>query len=418
MRKKWIKISTLILLIIALQACNLPWREELTPEPDIATITPGIPTETATQVLTETTTSTSALPPSSTPTEEPEISLPVFTDPVIYDFEMFTPMDGWALTQDNDRLLRTVDGGLTWMDATPAELHPLPPDVTSLWIEAFFLNAETAWFSPNSFGSELYHSQDGGVNWMITTLPFERARYFFLDEDLGFALADLGAGAGSHYVALHRTDDGSETWTEVFTHAPGELKSLPESGSKNGITFLDENNGFIGGTYPMTDYFYLHTTTDGGVNWVLETDISLPDSYVGSWLEVHQPVFLTDIAGYLTVRDMAPDDNMYLLVYRSDDGGQTWTFQNAVQDGRDFDFYSLDEGWMVAGTNLFKTMDGGVTWSLTAMAGIPAGEFLLKLDFVDDQHGWVLATPDKDTWDPLKLYQTSDGSATWTQLLP
>jgi hypothetical protein len=157
---------------------------------------------------------------------------------------------------------------------------------------------------------------------------------------------------------------------------------------------------------------------DGGINWTLETDITLPGTYAGSWLEVHQPVFLSDLAGYLSVRAMAPDDNMYLLVYRSDDGGQTWAFQNAVQDGRDFDFYSLDEGWMAAGTNLFKTTDGGVTWSLPTIAGIPAGEIFLKLDFVDDQHGWVLATPDEDTWEPLKLYRTDDGGANWTQILP
>jgi len=71
---------------------------------------------------------------------------------------------------------------------------------------------------------------------------------------------------------------------------------------------------------------------------------------------------LTDNIGILTVRALAPDDNIYLLVYHSDDGGQTWTFQNAVQDGRALDFYSLDEGWMAAGTNLFQTMDGGLTW--------------------------------------------------------
>ncbi|MDY6845991.1 MAG: hypothetical protein SVP52_02515, partial [Chloroflexota bacterium] len=361
---------------------------------------------------------TPTLTPSSTPTKEPEISLPVFTDPVIYDFEMFTPTNGWALTQDNDKLLRTVDGGLTWLDATPAELHPLPPDVTSLWIEAFFLDAETAWLSLNSLGGELYHSQDGGVSWTVTTLPFERARYFFLDEVVGYALVDLGAGAGSHYVALHRTDDGGETWTKVFTHAPGETKSLPESGSKSGITFLDVNNGFIGGTIPMEDHFYLYTTTDGGVNWTQETDISLPGAYSGSFLVVRQPFFITSTTGYLPVRAMTPDDQTYLLVYRSDDGGQTWIFQNAAQDGRTLSFYSLDEGWMAAGTNILQTTDGGVTWSLSPMDGIPAGEFILKLDFVDDQHGWVLATPDDETWEPLKLYQTSDGGVTWAQLLP
>jgi hypothetical protein len=59
-----------------------------------------------------------------------------------------------------------------------------------------------------------------------------------------------------------------------------------------------------------------------------------------------------------------------------------------------------------------------VTWSMLASTGIPADEFFLKVDFVDSLHGWVLTTPDDMTWDPLKLYRTTDGGASWVLLLP
>jgi photosystem II stability/assembly factor-like uncharacterized protein len=395
MRKKLAYFSVLIMLIIGLQACDLIVRDDATPEPGTAT-----------------------LPPTLTPTEEPDVSLPVYSSPVIFRFEMFTPTQGWALTQDNDRILRTVDGGATWLDATPVELHPLPPDVTSLWIQAFFLDAETAWFTPNSLGSELYHTQDGGVSWTITPLSFERTRYFFLDSNIGYALVDLGAGAGSHYVAIHRTVDGGATWTEMFTHEPGEMKSLKEGGQKGGITFLDVCHGWIGGNYPMTDYFYLHTTVDGGMTWALETDISLPDAYAGSWLEVYQPIFVSSTSSYLPVRAMAPDDNTYLLIYRSDDSGATWAFQGGVQGGRSVVFYAPDEGYIAASTELYRTTDGGENWSTVSTSGIVPGEFIMAVEFVDDQHGWVIATPDDETWDPRKLYRTIDGGANWTQLSP
>lgn len=416
MRKKWRKILILILLVIILQACNLPWQEAPTGEP--GGTTPGTPTETETQAPTEVSTSTATMTPSPTPTEEPGITLPVFTDPVIYDFSMFTSTEGWALTQDNDRLLRTVDGGQTWMDATPPGLHPLPADVTALWIEPFFLDEDTAWFSSNTLGGDLYHTEDGGVTWTIMPIPFERARYYFLDLNLGYALVDLGAGAGSHYVAIYRTEDGGATWTEVFTHEPGVMKSLREGGSKGGMTFLDRNHGWIGGTYPMTDYFYLHFTEDGGTTWALETDISLPAVYNGSWLEVRQPIFMSDTVGYLPVRALAPDNNTYLLVYRSEDSGETWTFQNSVQDGSTLDFHALDGGWLASSTELFQTTDGGLNWTPVTISTGPVGELILDIEVVDDQHGWMITTPNEETWDPRNLYRTSDGGVNWTQIVP
>ena len=414
MRKKSIKMISLVLLVILLQACNFPGQQETTPE----TNPPEIPTETTTQPPTESSTSTATLTPTSTPTEEPDISLPVFIDPVIYDFSMFTSTGGWALTQDNDRLLQTEDGGQTWLDATPTDLHPLPADVTSLWIEPFFLDEDTAWFSSNTLGGDLYHTVDGGLTWRVSPIPFERARYYFLDLNLGYALVDLGAGAGSHFVAIYRTEDSGLTWLEVFSHEPGVMKSLRESGSKGGITFLDLNHGWIGGTYPMTDFFYLHFTEDGGTTWAQEMDISLPAVYNGSWLEVRQPIFMSDTVGYLPVRALAPDNNTYLLVYRSDDSGQTWVFQNSVQDGEVLDFYALDEGWLAASTELFQTNDTGMNWNPVTISTGPVGEFLLKINFVDDQHGWAIATPDDETWEPRKLYRTSDGGVNWTQLVP
>lgn len=416
--KKIALFTISLVLLMAIQGCHLPWKEEVTPVLSTTTMTPGSIINTVTQPPVETATSTSTVVPSSTSTEAVSTTLQAFMDPVIYNLTMFTASEGWAVTQDGNYLLKTLDGGQSWLDATPAELYPLPSGITSLWIQPFFLDAETAWFSASSTLGVLFHTQDGGITWSQTALPFERARYFFLDLNLGYALVDLGAGAGSHYVAIQRTEDGGGTWTEVFTHEPGESKSLREGGSKGGITFLDVNRGWIGGTIPMTDHFYLYFTTDGGATWALETDISLPTAYAGSFLEVWQPFFVTSTSGYLPVRALAPDDSTYLLIYRSDDSGETWTFQNAVQEGRSVDFYSPDEGYITASTQIYKTTDGGLTWSSVGTAGISPGEFILSLDFVDEMHGWITGTPDESTREPLKLYRTVDGGENWTQLMP
>ncbi len=418
--KRWFSIIiVIIMMIMASLACRFPWQVETISDNGLATETPKTPADTATLPPVETATGTATISPSLTPTDEVNPSLPLVANPVIFNLQMFSPLQGWAVTRDRNHLLRTMDGGDTWEEATPSELLPLPAESTSLGIDPFFLDEDTAWFTPNSADdSVLYQTQDGGLSWRITPLPFNRARYFFLNINDGYALVDLGAGAGSQYVALHRTDDGGLTWTEVFSHEPGQSKSLPESGSKSGITFLDVENGWIGGTYPMEDYFYLHFTVDGGVSWTRETDISQPGAYMGSWLEVQQPFFMTNTVGYLPVRALTQDGDSYLLIYQSDDSGQTWTFQNSVKDGREINFINPDEGWITAAKSLFHTTDGGLNWSpLTISTGL-VDEYILRVDFVDDQHGWIITTPDDSDWDPVNLYRTTDGGMNWIQLLP
>ena len=398
MRPKIALIMSITVLMMAILACQFPGQEE-----------------TPTTAPTATMTATETVMPTST--VEPPPDLPIFTNPIVFSLAMFTPSEGWALTRGNSSLLVTVNGGTTWFEATPPALLASTPDPTLRNFSPFFLDENAAWFTPFTSGT-LYHTQDKGVTWSTTSLPFDSARYFFLDLDNGFALVDLGAGAGSQYVALYRTDDGGVSWTEVFSHEPGVSKSLPEGGTKNGITFLDMNHGWIGGTYPMTDYFYLHYTTDGGATWSREMDISLPGTFAGTFLDVFQPFFISATVGYLPVRVIPSSGDMQLLVYRSDDSGQTWTFQNAVLNGRDVDFSSVDEGWLAGGTALHHTIDGGATWTPVTTSGIPTGYYLLDVDFVDSLHGWVVTTPDDSTWEPLILYTTSDGGSNWMQLLP
>ena len=425
MKKQLTLTMAISVLVLAVLACRLPWSPSIGTDTSTATLTPELILEVETEAAPVTPTETPTDMPTDTPTTIPtettesEPIVPFLSSPVIFRFEMFSPVDGWAATQDGNHLLRTDDGGETWMDVTPAGLDPLSIGTTSLNFEPFLWDAKTAWFTPyNPAGSELFHTQDGGVIWQVMPVPFDNARYFFLDHSLGYGLVSLGAGAGSHYVALYRTVNGGVTWMEVFSHEPGESKSLPESGTKNGITFRGIDHGWVGGAIPMEDYFYLYYTEDGGTTWALETDISLPEAFSNVMLDVWQPIFISASSAFLPVRALGPDSEIDLLLYSSDDYGETWTFQANVENGRAVDFISEDEGWIAADLALYHSVDGGARWSPVTTNGIPAGTTFLRVDFVDNQHGWVLTTPDSDTWEPLIFYRTTDGGENWEQLLP
>ena len=410
-------LGALLLLLFILLACQVQPSSVPQPVENATLREEDAPTVSLTDFVFSTVTDTPSFTP--TATDSPSSGLPVFNTPVIFNFSMFTPARGWAVTRDQTHLLITDDGGQTWWDATPPELNALPQESSIFGMDPFFLDENIAWFvSGIEEVGMLYHTRDGGHTWVTSPLPFEHAHFEFLDLNVGYALVDLGAGAGSHYVAIYQTLDSSVTWRMVFTHEPGESKSLREGGSKNGITFRGVDHGWIGGAIPMDDYFYLFYTDDGGVTWSQETDIALPEDYTGSMLDVWQPVFVDATSAFLPVRAYPPGGGIDLLIYRSDDYGETWSFRGGVESGDAVDFLDVNQGWVAAGEVLFQTQDGGITWSASSTEGIPTGEVFLKVDFVDSLNGWVLTTPDSSTWETLKFYRTADGGANWTLLLP
>lgn len=417
---RWMILFSLVLSVLACQCSEVVETEPPESQTTLPTETPALamPAETPTPT---TPAAGEDIPetPNATPwlaVPQPELSL--YAGGEIFAVEMLSPSNGWAVAEDRSALLVTLDGGETWLDATPPDLNSLPEGWTSLAIDPFFLSV-SAWFTPNTTGDGiLYHTQDLGGSWESYPLPFMRGSFFFINLNDGFALEGLGAGAGSHYVALHRTDDGGASWEMVFSHEPGESKSLPEGGTKNGITFLNQDRGWIGGSIPMTDYFHFYITEDGGATWSQETDITLPVTFGESFLDVYQPFFVNESTGYLPVRATTLAFENYLLVYRSDDAGETWAYQDAILNGVNLDFIDREHGWMAAETNLFRTADAGASWEPVSTSGIPGKESLIKVDFVDELHGWVLTLLEDGTTYTRHLYRTTDGGETWSLLSP
>jgi len=343
------------------------------------------------------------------PTSSPE--LPLVEAPQILQFYMANENAGWGTTET--KVVRTYDGGVTWYDVTPPGLEVVA------YSPYVFRDSQTAWLlipGPDPLGEgTLYRTADGGLTWNSASTPFGFASLQFLDSINGFAMADLGAGAGSQAVAIYQTLDGGATWRRNYLNDPtvaGAGDSLPLGGQKYGVTFRDSMHGWVGGSIPMEGVIYLYATQDGGQTWA-EQKLAMPAGFENAFTGADAPLFFSAAEGVLPV-GLATDISARVF-YRTTDGGATWTAGQPAALYGWYDIVSPLDFFIWNGAPLLSvTHDGGMTWS-EITPNVDLSALLTAFQFVNSNVGWALASHDgADT----TLYKTSDGGVTWTVLVP
>ena len=408
------KIFLLIgVLVLALGACNL---QQL---PANVTDTPANVTDTP-AILTATPIPLATVGNNPLPTQP---GLPAVSSPALTTIAFLDANNGWGIAaNDSGYLLRTVDGGTTWLNVTPPGLTGI-----GLSTDLSVLDVNTAWLLiPNAdfFTGTLYHTSDGGLTWTSFAVPFGGGFIQFLDASIGRVLADRGAGAGSQSVEMFQTSDGGANWLSVFNNDPTRADSsgsLPLSGIKNGMTFLDADTGWVTGSRPVDGEVYLFVTHDGGVSWAQQS-IPLPAGYTTYMYMPQAPVFFGNDGFLSLIINLSASTDF--TFYVTHDGGTTWTgdptdANKGIMPGS-YAFADALHGWCWdGGTNLYSTADGAQTWSgmpasldlsgrmkqITFVPG-PAGQFT----------GWALTS--MDDAGHSQLYKTTDNGATWTPLIP
>lgn len=395
-------------LIFAILACSL--------QPGTSTPSEIVTTDTPVASITDA--------PIPTPTEIPvPPALPVVAPPTLTYIDFQDANSGWGIAvNDSGYILRTVDGGVTWLNATPAGIGSIGYS-TSL----FVLDVNTIWVltpNPDFFTGTLYRTTDGGLTWTSNPVPFGGGTLQFLDASTGRVLADRGVGAGSQAVELYQTSDGGVTWVSIFHNdpiQPGSSDSLPLSGIKSGMTFLDANTGWVTGSRPMDGDIYLFVTHDGGISWV-QQNIPLPAGYETYQYMLQPPVFFGS-DGFLLLM-IYLTDTVDFTFYTTQDGGATWsgdpTDTNKVVTPGHYAFADALHAWSWdGGTNLYFTTDGAQTWAGMSTSLDLSGR-LSELDFASSATEWFTgwALTNVDDSGHSELYRTIDSGATWNPLIP
>jgi photosystem II stability/assembly factor-like uncharacterized protein len=182
----------------------------------------------------------------------------------------------------------------------------------------------------------------------------------------------------SDYFA--KTSDGGWSWT------PQDPAGTVSVYIYTGVAFKDELNGVV--TTQLDNGMGVYVTSDGGETWTPGTGLtSIPSKII-----------------YVS------GDTYYLVnsgqMQKSTDNGLTWTtvhtFPGSLLIG--LSFYNDMIGIILAEDNIFKTNDGGLTWTPQAV-----GPEVLWHDaaWIDASHIVICGTPDQ-------IYESSNGGTDWT----
>jgi photosystem II stability/assembly factor-like uncharacterized protein len=394
-------------IVLGVSACTF---EGSAPTLQPETSLPPLPSSSATLYPTP-------LPPTPFPdTPSPaEIDAPLIEAPALVEIQFYSELEGWAVTET--QIARTKDGGITWYDVTPPDMA-----ATEYSLEIFFLDQDHAWVQKPDFENFpnhgfLFRTSDGGRTWMTSATPFSDGEISFLDEDNGWMLANLGAGAGSNAVAIYQTANGGVHWELKYINDPNHpdaKDSLPLGGLKTGITARNMQTVWVGGVTYAPGTLYLYRSNDGGSNWS-QIILELPPSAENSELSIDtdQMQFVTANDGFLAVH-MAGDSTQ-TAIYVTRDAGDTWTLTpTLIPNDGSFDFLSAQEAVIYNGEQFYVTRDAARTWSII-LPDIIFGESFATIDFVNVSSGWVITI---DLANHHSLYRTTDGGAMWSPILP
>ena len=306
---------------------------------------------------------------------------------------------GWAVGKVWDgygTIIRSADSGNTWTRQGVGQIA----DVDMAGV--FAVDPWTAWVVGHSEGgyATIYHTTNGGSTWERKGSPADVP-----NVGLGkvHAYGDRVWAVGT--AGIMHTSDGGATWTNQL---PAQYAGM----LLQGVYTVDGNTVWVtGGDCPgphyTDDYALILKSSDAGVSGTRQDGgpatkgthllgISAADAAT-AWTVGGKPGGLA---------------SAYIFLYTAD-GGATWTEQS--QDGVDDanEVYAVDAQtvWVAADRDIFWSTDAGANWDYTANHGPSAGPYVLGISAVSDQVAWGCLNV---TETEGQIWRTADGGNTWT----
>ena len=262
--------------------------------------------------------------------------------------------------------------------------NPLPQGLALYEIR--ILNENTI-IAAGEWGA-IVRTPNRGTTWNVHHLSEYLPEYsllvltmFFVSENKGWIGTDR---------RLFVTTNGGVTWDEQ--NLPDTIRER----SVSSVHFINENMGWaLAGIYANR---YLLFTSNSGISWSVISKIEMP--------QLASIVFLTDSVGYGWYPWRL--GNASNRIYRTSDGGRTWTPHDLEFSLGVTKLFFLNEsiGWL-CGTNgvILKTTDSGRSW-VSQNSGVATT--INSIFFVNADTGWA-------TSEGGLILRTANGGSTWEE---
>ena len=310
--------------------------------------------------------------------------------------------------------MNLTDNGYCWV-ATPAPLAGRYDDI-------FFISPDLGW-AVNGNG-QILKTEDGAGHWQIQ--EHLEGVYF---RCIGMANSQVGwVGSVTRGRELFHTRDGGQNWV-VVDNLPREYISPERANIPSaicGLWVLDEQHIFGSGTnYPERPARFLKTE-NGGQSWFVRDMEDVASLLVDIY-------FTTELEGWVvggrSVRPNPRRSDVVPTVLKTEDGGRTWRDMlgdsvNSPLGEWGWKIQFLDEEFgVVACENLnagaiLITEDGGKSWvrrEIRNAEGQMINENLEGIGFLNRETGWVGGWGDR-VFDSGRTSGTTDGGRTWSDL--
>jgi photosystem II stability/assembly factor-like uncharacterized protein len=235
-----------------------------------------------------------------------------------------------------------------------------------------------------------------------------------VDANNVWAIAYDGVTPTATIQEFTRTTDGGATWIAGTIDLGDPELAINNISAIDGQTaFISAINGAVGGGG-------VYKTTDGGASWIN----SNPGGYISSTSFLNVVHFYDANVG-LSEGDPTGPGNGEFEVYKTIDGGATWTqtssaaLPNPLSGEWGYNGGNVAAGnsfWFVTNKGrIYRTTDQGVTWTvyqtpITDFAGTAMGGTIY---FSSNTNGILLKRTGSGATATYTLYKTADGGATW-----
>ena len=329
---------------------------------------------------------------------------------------------------------KSVDGGATWSAANAG----MPQNYQACCLSGVVIDPQnpSTLYAASAFS--LYKSTNGALSWSTAGSGIWQGLLGFGTRPLAVDLQNSNTVYAITQIGLFRSTDGGETFgyysapraVPIFAvaldpqvagrvyannYASSDAGMSWQQGAGTNVGFValaadPQTAGTVYGGFGYDECGYGETpgmfkSTDGGANWVdLKTSFGCISGIV---IDPQNPT--TVYAG-----------SWYGGVYKSTDGGASWSTANAGLPGSVFGAYvqalAIDPqnpGTLYAaalfapGSGVFKSTDGGASWSST---GLPAVAVGLAVDPLNTSTVYAATS--------TTVFQSLDGGGSWRDLSP